>query len=199
MEFPVIFAIAVSLGIDAFAVAVSVGVLLVRPSLRQTFRLAFHFGLFQFLMPVVGWWLGGIFVAFLKAVDHWVAFAILAGLGVKVLADARAGNDGNTERYQGDPTRKGSLLLLSVATSIDALAIGVTMACLDVDIVGVSVVIGLVAAVMTVIGLFSGRLLGMTVSKYAGYAGGILLILVGSRILYEHTLGAAPGGVLPIP
>lgn len=192
MLLPEILAIAVSLGIDAFAVAVSVGILLVRPNARQTFRLAFHFGLFQFLMPVIGWYAGSFFVAQLSAIDHWIAFLILSGLGVKVLKEAFADGTDRAKSFSADPTRRMSLIVLSVATSIDALAIGVTLACLKVEIVFVSVVIGIVAAAMTLAGLYAGRLLGLRVSKYAGIAGGLLLIAVGSRILYEHTLGAGP-------
>lgn len=191
-----ILVIAVSLGIDAFAVAVSVGILLGRPNGRQVFRLSFHFGLFQFLMPVIGWYAGSLFVESLRAVDHWIAFAILAGLGVKVLKDALSGEAEGAERFREDPTRKLSLVVLSVATSIDALAVGVTLAFMSVDIVYVSVVIGLVACLMTLAGLYAGRLLGLRVSRYAGVAGGLLLVAVGTRILYEHTLGAPPVAAL---
>ena len=180
----VILGLALGLAMDCFAVAVGASVTLRRATGRQTFRLAFHFGLFQFLMPVLGW-LAGLTVASLMAkVDHWVAFGLLSFVGGKAIFTALRGKD--EEARAGDPTRGASLLLLSVATSIDALAVGFSFAMLGVRVWGPSVVIGVVSSAVTVIGMELGSRLGARFGRRVEILGGLVLIAIGIKILLQH-------------
>jgi len=181
-----ILAVAVSLAMDAFAVSIAVGLTLPRVTARHVFRLAWHFGLFQFLMPVAGYFSGRAASGLVAAWDHWIAFSLLSLVGAKMLYEAYRGPSGATRR---DPTRGLTLLVLSLATSLDALAVGVTMALLDVRIWTAAVVIGLVAGAMTTVGICFARLLGARWEKLAETAGGIILLLIGARILASHLLG----------
>lgn len=173
--------IAVCLGVDAFSVALGVGSQLGRASKRQTFRLSFHFGLFQFLMPIAGWGLGRSAVGLVQAYDHWVAFAMLAAVGVHmVVGSFRSEKETKAAR---DPTRGWSLVALSVATSLDALAVGVSFGVIGRRLVGSAVVIGLVAGIMTLIGLHAGGALRAWIGRRLETAGGIVLIGLAVKIL----------------
>jgi putative Mn2+ efflux pump MntP len=175
--------LAVGLAMDAFAVAVATGVVLGSVTRRQTFRLSFHFGLFQFLMPVVGWLAGREVVRWIGSVDHWVAFGLLAFVGGKMIHEAIWGVE---EEVARDPTRGASLVILSVATSIDALAVGLTLGVLGVEIWYPAAVIGLVALLLTAAGLHLGRRLGGRLGRRMEVAGGVVLVLLGLRILFSH-------------
>ena len=183
MDWWYVIGIAFGLAMDAFAVAIAAG-LTIRPlSGRHVFRLAFHFGLFQFLMPVLGWLAGQTLHQWISAFDHWLAFALLSFIGGKMIweslhAEHREG--------RGDPTRGWLLLTLSVATSIDALAVGLSLAFLRVSIWGPSVVIGIVAAGMTAMGMTFGSRVGARFGKWAERAGGLVLVGIGVRILVLH-------------
>jgi len=184
VNFVVIFAIAVGLAMDAFAVAMACSVQLRRASPRQTFRLAFHFGLFQFLMPVAGWAAGISIQEWARDWDHWVAFGLLAFVGGKAVWAALT--EGDEQRRGQDPTRGTSLLLLSVATSIDALAVGFTFAVLQARIWLASFVIGVVTAAFTVVGVQIGSGLGARFGRRVEVAGGLVLIAIGIKILIDH-------------
>jgi putative Mn2+ efflux pump MntP len=176
--------LALALAMDAFAVAVAVGLTRPRLSFRPMFRLSFHFGLFQFMMPVIGW-LAGLSVArWIADYDHWAAFGLLVGIGLKMIWESRA----PPRSLAKDPTRGVSLAMLSVATSIDALAAGVTLALQGITIWGPSVVIGAVAAAMTVLGMILGRRVGLRLGRVAWVVGGLILAALGTRILLEHLL-----------
>ncbi len=178
-----LFGLAVALAMDAFAVAISAGMVLRPVSYRSMFRLAFHFGLFQALMPVLGWSAGQQVAHHLSAVDHWIAFGLLAFLGGKMLWDAR-----NPERAprNEDPTRGLMLVTLSVATSVDALAVGLSLALVGVSIWLPAVVIGLVAATLSAVGFGLGSRLGVIWERWADVLGGTILLLVGCEILVSH-------------
>ncbi len=187
MNWLTVVGIAIGLAMDAFAVSIATGLALPAVTGRHTFRIAFHFGLFQFLMPVAGW-LAGRQVADLTApVDHWLALALLAYVGGKMLLDA--GRDGRT-RPSRDPTRGWTLVGLAIATSIDALAVGFSMACLNVSIFGAALVIGLVAGGLSTAGILFGSRLGPRAGRWAEVLGGTLLILIGVQIVAEHLRGA---------
>jgi putative Mn2+ efflux pump MntP len=177
---------AVALAMDAFAVAVATGVQLRNVSARQTFRLAWHFGLFQALMPVIGWGLGLTIRVWIERYDHWVAFILLSIIGVRMIRESLEEEEEHGPR--ADPTRGWSLVMLSVATSIDALAVGLSMSFLKVSIWFPSVVIGLVCASFTLVGLHLGGRVGslLRISRYAGMGGGLTLVAIGLHILYEH-------------
>lgn len=177
--------IAVALAMDAFAVSIATGVCLKQVSTRQTMRLAWHFGFFQGGMPVLGWFLGKNVRPYIEAYDHWIAFILLGYLGFKMIREAYEEED---DECPTDPTRGMSLLLLSVATSIDAFAVGLSLSILGVSVWTPALVIGIVAAVFTAVGLHIGRLVscGKCVGKYAEVIGGVVLVGIGLKILFDH-------------
>lgn len=178
-----VLAIALGLAMDAFAVSIATGLALERVTGRHVFRLAWHFGLFQFLMPIVGWLVGTGVEYYIAAYDHWVAFGLLVLIGGKMLREAFVRDE---QRRTVDPTRGWMLVLLSVATSIDALAVGLTMALLNVAILLPSLIIGLVCGALTSFGLvFAGRL-RRGWRRAAEMLGGVVLILIGVRIVLSH-------------
>jgi len=179
--------IAVALAMDAFAVALGTGMKLAALTGRHLFRLGFHFGLFQALMPIIGWLAGLTVLEWIAAWDHWIAFALLAFVGGHMLKEAFAKEDDQT--LASDPTRGMSLVLLSVATSIDALAVGFSLSLLGVSIWWPALVIGLVAGVLTVAGMLIGRRAGDRWGPRVEILGGLILIGIGVKILVEHTLG----------
>jgi len=178
--------IAIGLGMDAFAVALAVGCRLPKLTFRPLFRLSFHFGLFQFLMPVIGWYGGTQIQEHIHGFDHWLAFGLLAFIGAKMIRESFGSDDDCAQRP--DPTRKWSLIALSLATSIDALAVGLSMAFLQIEIWTPSVVIGVVAAAMTLVGMVSGRRLGARFGRRMELIGGLILIAIGLKIVVEHLL-----------
>jgi putative Mn2+ efflux pump MntP len=180
-----ISAIAVALAMDAFAVAIATGVTLKSVSFRQTFRLSWHFGLFQALMPVIGWGAGATVRVYIQAYSHWIAFGLLSLIGLKMIAEAFK-HDGT--RQKKDPTKGMMLVVLSVATSIDALAVGLSISMLNVGIWLPACVIGLVAGGFTVVGLQFGRRMGSAakLGLYAEVFGGVVLIVIGLNILRGH-------------
>lgn len=171
---------------DAFAVAVASGVTLKNVSPRQFFRLSWHFGLFQALMPVIGWYAGLTVRTFIEKYDHWVAFGLLAFVAVNMLRSAFEKSE--KSELCNDPTKGSSLVLLSVATSIDALAVGLSMAFINVSIWFPALVIGIIASVFTVTGLSLGSRASRFVflQRYAEFVGAGVLIAIGINILVEH-------------
>ncbi len=187
MNFFLVFGIAFALAMDAFAVSVGVSLSLEGMTKRQTFRLAIYFGFFQFMMPVVGWLAGNSLLKYIQVVDHWIAFGLLLFVGVKMIYESfKRGKKTKEGNVNVDPTKGLSLLTLSVATSIDALAAGLSLAALQESILYPAVVIGLVAFLMTVLGTRLGPPLGQRIGKKAELAGGLILILIGIKILAEH-------------
>jgi manganese efflux pump family protein len=180
-----IICIALGLAMDAFAVALAAGASGRAGGARATFRLSFHFGLFQFLMPVLGWYGGSIFAARIAAADHWIAFGLLAIIGGRMV---RSGVGAPEEAKPGDPSKGLSLVALSVATSIDALAVGLSIAMLRVDVWYPAIVIGIVAAAMTLAGMRLGRRLGIRFGQRMELVGGLVLLGIGVKILLEHLL-----------
>jgi manganese efflux pump family protein len=180
MSGPTLLFIAIGLSLDAFAVALATSVVLPVVSIRHVFRLSFHFGLFQAGMPVLGWLAGRSVSGLIDRWDHWVAFALLAAVGCKAIYSAiRHEREQPTKR---DPTRGVNLVLLSVATSLDALAVGVTFAMLGVAIWYPALVIGLITASFTVIGTWLGSRLGAHFGRLMEFLGGAVLITIGLKI-----------------
>lgn len=174
---------------DAFAVAIATGIALGTVSGRQTFRLAFHFGLFQFLMPVIGYLAGMTVERYIKGYDHWLAFGLLGYIGGRMVYE---GLRGHGEEGSGgkDPTRGMSLVVLSVATSIDALAVGISLGVLHSEgILYPGFVIGIVACAFTAAGLHLGKRLGAVFGKRMEVVGGIVLFTIGAKILFDHLRG----------
>jgi putative Mn2+ efflux pump MntP len=186
MDWLSLLALSVALAMDAFAVSIVTGLTLDAMTRHHVFRLAFHFGLFQALMPVLGWLAGSAVAPYISAFDHWIAFGLLAFVGGKMLWVSFSREDEGEERVVRDPTRGWSLLMLSVATSIDALAVGLSLAVVRAPIVVPAVVIGIVAGGFTTLGLLLGRRIGTAWGKRVEVLGGLILIGIGVRILVEH-------------
>ena len=178
--------IAIALAMDAFAVALSTGMVLPKLTGRHLFRFAFHFGLFQALMPLLGWLAGHKLRAAIEAYDHWIAFTLLAVIGARMCYGALNKDEDNADIK--DPTRGWSLIILSIATSIDALAIGLTLAMLGGPIVLPALIIGVVCSSLTLAGMYLGRKISEGWGSRVEFLGGIILLLIGCKILLEHTL-----------
>lgn len=177
-----LFLIAVGLSMDAFAVAVCKGLSMSRMRWRQAAAIAFSFGFFQALMPVIGWLLGLQFEAYITSIDHWIAFALLGLIGGKMIWDSFHEED---EVFQDRFSWK-ELLLLSVATSIDAMAVGITFAFLQVQIIASAAIIGCTTCILSLIGVCVGQKFGGRFKNKATLAGGVILCLIGTKILLEH-------------
>jgi manganese efflux pump family protein len=186
MDFLTLLGIALALAMDALAVALAAGLALPVLTGRHLFRLGFHFGLFQAMMPVLGWLAGMTVQQWIAAYDHWVAFGLLTFIGAKMIREARQLRPDDAPRL--DPTRGLTLVMLSLATSIDALAVGLSLAMLEIDIWIPAAVIGLVCGALTIAGMLLGRRIGASWGPRVEIAGGLTLIIIGIKILLEQTL-----------
>ncbi|HDS00877.1 MAG TPA: manganese efflux pump [candidate division Zixibacteria bacterium] len=186
MNLIVIIGIAVGLAMDAFAVAISASAIIGKITGRHVFRLGFHFGLFQAMMPVIGWLAGSRIQKYIAPVDHWIAFGLLAFIGIKAIYGAltREIEPGT----QCDPSRGVSLVMLSVATSIDALAVGLSFAMLNINILYPALIIGVITGAITIIGMVIGSSFGAKLGKPMEIIGGLVLIGIGVKILIEHLM-----------
>lgn len=178
-----IFSISFALGLDAFSVSIAAGAYFKKATARQKFRLSFHFGFFQFIMPILGWLIGISILNLIQKLDHWLVFLILSAIGIKMIYEGRKNE---IEIIKIDISKGFYLISLAVATSVDALAIGFSLALLEIHIFAVSAVIGVVAAFMTLVGIRIGEKTANITSNKAFIIGGIILILVGINILFEH-------------
>lgn len=192
MGFVETFLIGVGLSMDAFAVAVCKGLGMKKINWRHAFIIALFFGGFQAFMPLLGWALGTQFASFITPIDHWIAFGLLAFIGGKMLLDAFRGEDGCDEACACGEDEPGldikELIMLAVATSIDALAVGITFAFLGVNIWLAIVVIGVTTFALSFVGVAIGNQFGSRFEKPATIAGGVVLIIIGLKILIEHLL-----------
>ncbi len=180
-------AISVGLAMDAFAVAIASSIAMGDITRRQIFRFAFHFGLFQALMPILGWMAGRTVHAWIRDWDHWIAFGLLSWVGLKAIREAlKEETHANEER--ADPTRGMSLVMLSTAVSIDALAVGLSFAMLDVQIWTPCIIIGIITGGFTVVGMTIGSRLGSRFGKRMEIVGGLVLLGIGAHILLQHLL-----------
>ena len=179
-------AVALALAMDAFAVSLAAGAILHPLSFRPCFRLSFHFGLFQAIMPVIGWLAGLTVQSFVAAWSHWAAFLLLVCIGGRMVHAALNGEE--KEARAVDPSRGLTMVALAVATSIDALAVGLSLAMLKVAIWFPALVIGLVAAGCTLLGLFLGARAGRRWGRWVEAAGGVILIGIGCKILLTSLL-----------
>lgn len=182
MTLPVLIMVAFGLAMDAFAVSVAAGLIINRVRFPHVFRLGFAFGFFQFVMPVLGWFAGKSIAGYIGGWDHWLAFLLLTAIGVKMILEALFRHD----RPRTDPTRGWTLLTLSVATSIDALAVGLSLALLGVSVWFPAVIIGLVAASLSAVGVLLGKHLARLTGHWIEALGGCVLIAIGLKILFDH-------------
>ncbi len=177
--------IAIGLAMDASAVSLVAAAAGYAKGRRAAFRLFFHFGLFQFLMTVLGWLMGQGFVSRIYHLDHWVAFGLLAFVGGKMI---RSGIKPSERGHTVDPSRGFTMVMLSVATSIDAFAVGLSLAMLQVSIWYPSIVIGVVTGVLSFLAIRIGKKIGRKVGRRMEVVGGVILVGIGLKILLSHLL-----------
>ena len=181
MGFIELFMIAVGLSMDAFAVSVCKGLSVKKVGVKHAALAGLYFGGFQFLMPVIGYLLGFRFESVIETVDHWVAFVLLAFIGGNMIKESF----GKAEELNDDFGVK-TMLLMAVATSIDALAVGITFAFLEVQILPAAGLIGVTTFLLSFAGIYIGNVFGARYKSKAELAGGIILVLIGVKILLEH-------------
>ena len=188
MEYLVEFLLlGVGLAMDAFAVSICKGLAMRKVNKKQAVVIALFFGGFQAIMPIVGWFLCKGFQNYIEAFDHWIAFALLAFIGVKMIIETlREKEDDVVIEEMDPPLDMKEMLMLAIATSIDALAVGISLAALDRPIVESAAIIGVVTFVISIIGVYIGKFFGNRYKKRAELTGGIILVLIGVKILCEH-------------
>lgn len=186
MSYATALILAFSLSMDSFAAALGTGAVLRRPGVGEALRVGVMFGGVQLATPLIGFALGLTFATYVEAVDHWIAFLLLLGVGGKMLWESFS--DDEEDDSPDGRLALGQLFLMAVATSIDAAAVGVSLAVVDVDIVGTCLLIGLVTFGMASGGVLMGRAAGPLFGKRAELVGGLGLIAIGVKILVEHTL-----------
>lgn len=184
LELVEILLIAVGVSMDAFAVALSAGSNKNMHSFRSSFRLSFHFGFFQFMMPVIGWFIGSRIERYIVSFDHWIAFGLLSFIGVRMILEYSKESKESAE----NPSKGWSLVTLSVATSIDALAVGLSLAFLQINILYPSIIFGVITGAFSFTGVKLGIYFGKKFGRITELIGGLILIVVGLKILFSHTL-----------
>lgn len=180
-----LFLIAVGLSMDAFAVSICKGLAMKKITIKKAGIVGLWFGGFQALMPLIGYFLGSRFEKYITSIDHWIAFVLLVLIGLSMIKEALS----KEEECANDSLDAKTMLLLAVATSIDALAVGVTFAFLQVNIVPAVSFIGIITFLLSAVGIKVGNVFGIKYKAKAELAGGIILILMGCKILMEHLLG----------
>ena len=175
--------IGVGLAMDAFAVSICKGLAMRRMNYKKAIIIAAFFGVFQALMPALGYVLGTTFANKIAAIDHWIAFILLALIGANMIKDALSSDD---DECQDDSLRLGDLIMLSIATSIDALAVGITFAFFNVSLLLSVSMIGIITFIICVIGVKVGNVFGEKYKSKAELAGGLILIVMGAKILIDH-------------
>lgn len=170
---------------DAFAVSLGIGTTGQARTVRPIFRLSFHMGLFQGLMAFLGWLAGSTIAGLISSVDHWIALALLVFVGTRMI---RSGLDPNNESRCSETSRGAALLMICVATSIDAMAVGLSLAMVGIEILIPSLIIGLVTLGLSLFGLLAGGFLGERFGKRMEILGGLILNFIGIRILLTHIL-----------
>jgi len=187
MSYITIFGLSIGLAMDAFAVSISYGCNPKKVSAKDMFIIAASFGLFQAFMPVIGWYLGKFASEFIQHYDHWIAFGLLSYIGIKMIIEAIKDDDTKDNSINADNTLDiKRLFILSIATSIDALAVGLSLSLIGYDIFIPAVIIGLVTFICSLIGIRAGINLRSILGKKAEIFGGIVLIAIGVKILFEH-------------
>jgi putative Mn2+ efflux pump MntP len=186
MDFLSVLVIALGLSADCFAVAIGGGAAQSTFSLVKMLRLALAFGFFQFLMTVIGWFLGNTVVGFISSFDHWIAFALLLIIGGRMIWESFEKKDEN--KKDTDITRGFTVFTLAIATSIDALAAGLSLSFLKTNIVYPGLIIGATTFILTCAGFWLGKKVSIVLGRWAQLIGGIILIAIGIRIVLDHML-----------
>jgi manganese efflux pump family protein len=182
--------LAAALSMDAFAVSIGTGVCIPGIKPFHAIRASLAFGLFQFAMPILGWLLGDAFRSLIQGFDHWIAFGLLALVGGKMIVESFEAKDPSScseeERARGDIRNPWTLLVLAVATSIDALAVGLTYNVLGTPILAPAAVIGIVTFALCAVGIEFGKRIGARFERWSELAGGLVLVGIGAKMLIEH-------------
>ena len=177
-----IFILAVALAMDAFGVSVTDGIILKKIKVKDAVKIGLFFGIFQFLMPCIGSFFAGFALKYIESVDHWIAFGLLLFLGVRMIIEALK----EEKEIPQNPLGAKTLTVMAIATSIDALAAGVTIAAVDTPILIPAIIIGVVAFCFSFAGLYIGNKFGDILGEKAEILGGIMLIGIGLKTLLEH-------------
>jgi len=188
MEILTVVLLAIGLSFDSFAVSVCSGLSLPHINIFQAAKMAFFLALFQALMPLIGWLVGNSIKALIEPVDHWIAFGLLGIIGGKMIIESFSNSE---TREIKNPLNMRVILMLSLATSIDALAVGFSFATIFDKILIVVIIIGVVTFIASMLGILLGKKTGPRISRYAEILGGLILIFIGTRILIEHLLGSS--------
>lgn len=200
MDILSIILIAIGLSMDAFAVSVTNGIIIKDIKMGHALKIGLYFGAFQAVMPIIGWLAGSQFEEYIISIDHWIAFVMLAFIGEKMIWEAYGAEDNETETVEEmcevavskqntvceDPLRIGRLIVLAVATSIDALAVGISFAFLRVSIIQSAALIGMITFIICFAGVYIGNKCGCLLKRKAEIVGGLILICIGLKILLEH-------------
>lgn len=182
-----LFLLGVGLSMDAFAVSVCKGLGMRKLDKKQALIIGLYFGGFQALMPLIGWLLGSQFQQYITSIDHWIAFILLGFIGGKMMVEAvREWNEKETVEVMDAPIDHKNMFVLAVATSIDALAVGITFAFLNTPIIEAITIIGITTMVLSIIGVIVGNFFGSRYKSKAEFIGGLILVLLGLKILLEH-------------
>lgn len=181
-----LFLMGVGLAMDAFAVSVCKGLGMVKVNKKQAVTIGLFFGGFQALMPFIGWVLGRQFEQYIKSVDHWVAFILLGFIGGKMMVESFKKEEDGVVKKEDMPLNIKEMFVLALATSIDALAVGITFAFLGTPIVEAITIIGCTTLVISIGGVYIGNFFGSKYKNRAEFAGGLILVLLGLKILLEH-------------
>lgn len=194
MSFIAIIFTAFALSMDAFAVSITKGMTIKNLKKSTALKMALAFGVFQGGMPLLGWVLGISFEGYIKSIDHWIAFILLGFIGLNMIKgffdDKKEKNDTELEfsaTVDEEELSNKEIIMLAIATSIDALAVGISFAFLNVNIVSSSLIIGVITFVVCFIGVIAGKKIGGLFKDYAELVGGVILILIGINIFNEHT------------
>lgn len=177
-----IVCIGFALAMDAFAVSICKGLSMKKIKWKSVFIIAFYFGLFQAVMPAIGYFLGSTFSSVVRRIDHWVAFVLLSAIGVNMIKDS---NDNDFEKKNDEVDFK-TMVVLAIATSIDALAVGITFAFFEVNLLLSIAIIGIITFSLSFFGVMIGNKFGDKFQNRAELAGGVVLIIIGLKILLEH-------------
>ncbi len=173
----------IGLSIDCFVVCVTIGSIQKNIQLQQIIKISIIMGLFHILMPLIGWYIGASFIDLIRAVDHWIAFGLLFIVGSKIIIESFSSKENNTKF---NITKFIILFGLALATSIDALIIGIGFGLIEINILLTCIIIGITALIFSISGIYFGKIIGTKYNKKIEIIGGVVLIAIGIKILFEH-------------
>ena len=186
MELTILILLAIGLSVDSFAVSISCGLIVNDIKFKQALRIAFFLALFQAVMPIIGWFIGTKIEKWIVSFDHWIAFGLLLIIGVRMIRESFQ-KEKNGSKI--NPLKLKQIITMSIATSIDALVVGITLAIGQINILLTMFIIGFTTGVLSMLGILFGKKTGMLFGKKMEILGGIILIFIGVKILYDHLTG----------